>query len=345
MATKNTKLTRILSIDGGGIRGILPGQILVALEEKLQKLDNNKDARIADYFDLIAGTSTGGILACMYLSPSEDNPDRPRFTAKRAVELYLDRGDEIFDISFWQKVRSGGGITDEKYSEKEIEEALDDYLGDLLLSDLLKPCLVTSYDIKNRKGHFFRSHKAKEYQSYNFKVKEAARATSAAPTYFEVARVKSEDNMIYPLIDGGVFVNNPALCAYSEARSIRFDEYREKPKAANMLILSLGTGGTDKKYEYKKAKDWGAVQWIVPIIDIMMSGVADTVHYQLKQIYDAVGKKDQYLRISPELFTADSGMDNASAKNLDALKADGKKNATLSEKDLDKFARMLIANK
>ena len=344
MAT-NSKLTRILSIDGGGIRGILPGQILVSLENKLKTLDNNPDAHIADYFDLIAGTSTGGILACLYLSPSEAKNERPRFSAQKAVELYLDRGDEIFDISFWQKIRSGGGITDEKYSEKELEEALDDYIGKMKLDELLKPCLITSYDIRRRKGHFFRSHKAKLDHSYNFFVKDAARATSAAPTYFEVARVKGDDKQIYPLIDGGVFVNNPALCAYSEARTWKFDSFRGNPKAANMMIMSIGTGGTDKKYEYKKAKDWGAIQWIQPIISIMMSGVADTVHYQLQQIYDAVGKPKQYKRLDPELFTADSAMDNASAENLEKLRKDGEKNAKNFDKEITDFAKMLIANK
>ena len=92
------------------------------------------------------------------------------------------------------------------------------------------------------------------------------------------------DKQLYPLIDGGVFVNNPTLCAYSEARTWKFDTNRDKPTASQMMILSLGTGGTDKSFEYRKAKDWGAVQWIVPIIDIMMSGVAETVDYQLKQI-------------------------------------------------------------
>ena len=340
--TKNTKLTRILSLDGGGIRGILPGQILVSLEEKLQKLDNNPNARIADYFDLIAGTSTGGILSCMYLAPGKNN--RPRFSAAKAVDLYLDRGDEIFDISFLHRLRSGGGITDEKYSEKELEEALNDYIGDLKMSELLKPSLITSYDIKRRKGHFFRSHKAKKDESYDFLVKEAARATSAAPTYFEVARVKGMDKQLYPLIDGGVFVNNPTLCAYSEARTWKFDNHRNNPKAAEMLILSIGTGGSDKSYEYKRAKDWGAVQWIVPIIDIMMSGVADTVDYQLRQIYDAVGAPDQYVRLSPELFTADSAMDNASAENLTKLKNDGEKNAKNFDKELTAFAEKLIDN-
>lgn len=341
----NQKLTRILSIDGGGIRGIIPGQILVALEEKLQKTDNNPRARLADYFDLIAGTSTGGILTCIYLSPSANDPSRPRFSAREAVELYLDRGDEIFDISFWHKVRSAGGITDEKYDESNLEEALNDYLDDLMLSELVKPSLITSYDIKNRKGHFFKSHKAKKDKSYNFLVRDVGRATSAAPTYFEVARVKSETKMVYPLIDGGVFVNNPALCAYSEARTTRFDRFRDKPKAAEMAILSIGTGNQDEPYQYKKAKNWGAVQWIVPIIDIMMSGVAETVDYQLKQIYDAVEKPRQYLRISPDLGNASPKMDNASMENLKALKQAGIDNAKKFDNPLTDFVKLLIDNK
>ncbi len=343
----NKHLTRILSIDGGGIRGILPGQILVSLEDKLKKLDNNPDAAIADYFDLIAGTSTGGILACMYLCPSEGNKKRPRFSAKKAVELYLDRGDEIFDVSLWQKLRSMGGVSDEKYSADELEEALQDYIGDLKLDKLLKACLITSYDIKRKKGHFFKSHKAKVDDAYNFFVKDVARATSAAPTYFEVARVKADDNQVYPLIDGGVFVNNPALCAYSEARNIKFDNNRNKPTAAKMMILSLGTGSSsaDNGYEYKKSKNWGAIQWVKPIIDIMMSGVADTVDYQLKQIYNAVEKPEQYIRLEPQLFTAESAMDNASVQNLQALKNDGERNAKDFDKEITRIANMLIENK
>lgn len=343
----NKPLTRILSIDGGGIRGILPGQILVSLEEKLKNLDNNPNAAISDYFDLIAGTSTGGILACMYLCPSEKDKTRPRFSAQKAVELYLDRGDEIFDVSFWQKLKSMGGVTDEKYSEDELVEALEDYIGEIKLNELLKPCLITSYDIKRRKGHFFRSHKAKTDPAYNFYVKDVARATSAAPTYFEAARVKADDNQVYPLIDGGVFVNNPALCAYSEARNLKFDNNRNKPKAAEMMILSLGTGSStaDHGYEYKKSRNWGAIQWVKPIIDIMMSGVADTVDYQLKQIYNAVEKPNQYIRLAPKLFTADSAMDNASAKNLQALKNDGEHNAKDFDKEITRIAKMLIENK
>ena len=340
----NSKLTRILSIDGGGIRGIIPGQILVSLEKKLQEIDGNPNGKIADYFDLISGTSTGGILACLYLCPESDTSNAARFSAEEAVELYMERGDEIFDVSIWQKIKSGAGILDEKYSANELEDALEDYLKDLKLNQLTKPCLITSYDIRRRHAHFFTQHDAHK-ASHNYFVKDVARATSAAPTYFETARVKSMTNITYPLIDGGVFVNNPALCAYSEARNIDFDDSRKKPIAKDMVILSLGTGNIDTPYYYNKAKDWGMVQWIKPLIDIMMSGVSETVNYQLMQIFDAVEKPKQYLRIDPDLGNASREMDDASLENLKALKEAGVASAKKFDKDLTGIAQLLIDNK
>jgi len=334
------KCIRILSIDGGGIRGIIPGQILVALEEKLQKLAKDKTQRIADYFDLIAGTSTGGILTCMYLCPGKGSA-RPRFSARDAVELYLERGDEIFDVSLWQKIKSVKGLKDEKYSASELEEALDDYLDDLKLKDLIKPCLITAYDIKRRKTHFFRQHVARVKESRNFFLKDVARATSAAPTYFEAARVKSFTNITYPLIDGGVFANNPTLCAYAEAR-----KFSKKPTAKDMRILSVGTGRVKKSYPYKEAKDWGMLEWVKPVLDIMMSGVSETVDYQLKKIFDSVGKPDHYLRIDTELPSwVSPEMDNATPENLQALREFGVNTAENFTGEIERFARLLMEKK
>ncbi len=341
----NTKLTRILSIDGGGIRGIIPGQILVYLEKKLQKLDKNPRGKIADYFDLLAGTSTGGILVCTYLCPEEENSAVPRFSAEDAVELYMERGDDIFDISLKQRILSGGGLLDEKYSALELEDALNDYFKNLKLSQLIKPCLVTSYDIRRRRAHFLTQHDAKKKQSHDFFVKDVARATSAAPTYFEVARIKSMSNITFPLIDGGVFANNPTLCGYSEARNLNFDKSRSKPTAKDMVILSWGTGNMDTPYYYKNAKDWGLIQWVKPLIDIMMSGVAETVDYHLKQIFNAVERPDQYLRIDPDLGDASREMDDASIENLNALKEAGTECALSHDKELTELAKILIANK
>src|SRR3954463_2427276 len=119
---------RVLSIDGGGIRGIIPGQILVNLERYLQAQSGNTALRIADCFDLIAGTSTGGILTCLYLLPDSVGPrpagtkPRPRFSAKDAVDLYLNYGDDIFQVPLFQRLRSLGGLADEKYSATVLEK-------------------------------------------------------------------------------------------------------------------------------------------------------------------------------------------------------------------------------
>jgi patatin-like phospholipase/acyl hydrolase len=327
------KKIRILSIDGGGIRGILPGIVLTQIEKKLQKKTGDSNIRLSDMFDFMAGTSTGGILSLAYLTPNEDN--RPKLSAQDAVNIYLDRGDEIFDVSAWQKIKSGKGILDEKYNASELEEALEDTFGDLKLSNLLKPCIITSYDIRNGKPHFFKQHKS-ENGIYNFNIKDVARTTSAATTYFETERIKNELGTPYPLIDGGVFVNNPALVAYSEVRSMNFSEIEHLPTAKDMMIVSIGTGSVSKKYEYKKAKNWGAVGWIKPIIEIMMSANSQTVHYHLMRIFETLNDSDKkdYHRLEPKIVNADTEMDNARVENLQKLKEDGL--SYISEANIDK---------
>jgi patatin-like phospholipase/acyl hydrolase len=336
-----SKFFRILSIDGGGIRGIIPGRILVAMEEKLQKETNDPDKRLADHFDLIAGTSTGGILTCIYLSPDSEDPQRPRFSAHEALEIYLNRGNEIFHIPIWQKVKSGAGILDEKYRLSGLEAVINDYLHDLKLSDLIKPCLITSYNIEHRAAFFFTQHDARQDVSRDFLLRDVARATSAAPTFFECADVKSATQVSYPMIDGGVFANNPALCAYAEARTM---EDAQKPTAKQMVILSLGTGAVKAPYHFDDAKDWGAVQWIRPVLDIIMSGVAETVDYQLKRIFEAVEATEQYLRIQPQLPPERADMDNAEPTNLEALNEIGQKIAEENDDRLDEFVQLLVAS-
>lgn len=328
---------RILSIDGGGIRGIIPGQVLVNLERILQDRSGKPGARIADFFDLFAGTSTGGILACTYLVPEVDKAT-PRFTAQQAVDLYLEHGDEVFDLTIWQRIISVGGIADEKYSAVGLEAALNNYFGNTKLSDLLKPCLITAYDIQRRQAFFFRQHRARQSEGANFFVRDVARATSAAPTYFEPARVKSNSGVFYPLVDGGLFANNPALCAYAEARN-----WPEAYTAKDMMILSLGTGQDDRAYDFDRARNWGAVAWVKPVIDIMMSGVSDVTDYHLRQIYDAVGRSDQYLRIAPTLGNASPALDNASPENLAALRQAGQYAAEQHYDELTDFVDKLLS--
>lgn len=344
----NSKV-RILSLDGGGIRGIIPATIMVEIELRLQQRSGNSDARLADYFDLVAGTSTGGILTGIYLCPNENN--RPKFTAGEALDLYLKNGKDIFQMEFLSQVAKLYVVFNEMYPHKHIEALLDKYFGNTELDDLLKPCLITAYDIRNRRAHFFNSVDARTKNIYNYKLKDVCRATSAAPTYFEPAKIESLQGADYTLVDGGVFVNNPALAAYSEARTIRFSKEvnaskPDFPTAKEMMIVSIGTGTVKTPYHYDKIKNAGLIAWLPIVIDIMMSGNSETVDYHLQKMFNTLSEADEkdYYRLEPSLQDGSSEMDEVTDKNLKNLHEAGLHFVAKNDKLIEEIVEKLIAN-
>lgn len=345
-----TKKITILSIDGGGIRGILPGVILSYIEEQLRAKEGAQ-ARLSDYFDLMAGTSTGGILTCMYVTPGEDG--RPKFTAPEAVDLYLKNGAKIFSIPFGRRIINWFGLFEAKYPVKNIEQILRDKLKDAKLSQALKPCLITAYEIFQRKTVFFNQVDTRKGTTSDYMMRDIARSTSAAPTYFKPARIESTFGAPLFLVDGGMFANNPSMCAYAEARTLRFkeilkrDDKHDYPNATEMLMISIGTGSDGDPYPYSKAKKWGVIGWLVPLIDILMSGNSETVHYELNQMFGAVNpaNKANYFRLEPTVETAKNSMDLATPENMHALEEAGKTFVTNNADQLDQIVELLIANK
>jgi patatin-like phospholipase/acyl hydrolase len=334
--------TRILSIDGGGIRGIVPGQVLVNLEKYLQTQSGDPGLRLADCFDLIAGTSTGGILACIYLFPElgarSSAKARPKFSAQDAVDLYMNYGDDIFTVPLFKKLTSLGGLADERYPATVLQHTLSQYFGDARLSQLLKDCAITSYDIAERQVVVFNSRDNRDGQRLDkeFFVRDVARATSAAPTYFEPANIVAADRSVRPLIDGGVFANNPSLCAYAELTT-------SAKGIEDVALLSIGTGGVEKRFSYSEAKDWGALGWVKPLIDITLTGVAEAVDYQLQKLYQAAGRSEQYLRINPRLGAHTSPeLDDARLANMKHLQEDGDRTYTENAARLEAFARLFL---
>lgn len=327
--------TRILSIDGGGIRGILPGQILISLEAKLKKISGDPDARIGEYFDLIAGTSTGAILGAAYICPDVDG--RPKFSAQEAVNFYLDDGDEIFDVGFWRSIGTLGGLNDEKYSAIELERILKDAFGDVKLSELLKPTCLVAYDVTRRIPVIFKQHTAVD-KNKDFLVRDALRGSTAAPTYFEAARIYSLPPLKqkFVLVDGGMVANDPALCAYSEA--IKFDGVKG---IKDMVIVSLGTGKQLKGYAYSEIKDWGPLGWAKPSIDIALEGGPQMTEYYLGQVASTV-KNSKFYRIQPDLYGADPALDNATPENLERLRDAGIRNADAFDETLEEIAESLV---
>lgn len=323
-------LIKVLSIDGGGIRGIIPALILAAIEERTQK-------RIAELFDLIAGTSTGGILALGLTKPGIDNKT-PEYAARDLVNFYEKEGQKIFPSSVFNQVRS---LFDEKYPATGIESVLAKYFGETRLSDVLKDVLIPSYEIELRQPYFFKSTKAKNPQKRNkcnFKMKDVARATSAAPTYFEPLHLETPDKLdSYAFIDGGVFANNPAMCAYVEAKTLF-------PEATDFLVVSIGTGELAASLSYKDVKDWGLLQWAQPILNVTFDGISDTVDYQLQQLLSSEDKPQRYFRFQTPLFAlGERGdhIDDASEEHIRHLKRLAKIIIDKNDKDLNRLCNVL----
>ncbi len=343
------KKITILSLDGGGIRGIISCIILKYIEEELQKWDNS-NARLGDYFDLVAGSSTGGLITSIILYPEEAR--KSKYSVQKGLELYSEKGGDIFQVSFWERLVNPFGLLSEKISEEALEKNLNNFFGKLELKDLTKPCLITSYDIENRRAKLFNSVDA-NINTNNFLVKDICRATSAAPTYFSPARIKSIYGQFFSLIDGGVFANNPALCAYAEARKIPFDEVFKNsqkpnnPSVNDMLIISIGTGAEAKPYHYKKLANAGKLAWINPIIDMLLSANAETVDYQLSQMFATLGSRNQknYYRINPSLRNASPSMDNVRKENIENLIQAGLSYIDENKETLQQIVQKLIKNK
>lgn len=344
------KKIRILSLDGGGIRGIISCVILKFIEEQLQ-IHDHPNAKIGDYFDLIAGTSTGGILASVILFPDENG--KAKFSVQEALDLYAEKGDSIFDISIWRRIINPFGLFNEKISETNLEKQIESVFGNLEIKDFIKPSLITAYDIEARHAKFFTSHDAKTTQLENFYVKDVCRATAAAPTYFEPAKIKSLYNQEFILVDGGVYANNPALCAYAEARKIPFEDItkdkdkKNYPTIKDMIIISVGTGTLLHPYHYEDFENAGKLKWITPLIDILLSSNVETVDYHLRKMYETLSRSNyqNYHRLMPSLKNASPEMDNTTKKNIKELIQAGLTFVEDNKEQLTIIAKKLIKNK
>ncbi|BBB22725.1 patatin family protein [Abyssogena phaseoliformis symbiont OG214] len=328
--------TRILSIDGGGVRGIVPAVILSYLEEKIQQLSSNAGARLADYFDLFAGTSTGGLIIAGLLTPDESG--RPKYTANDIVQLYLEHSKTIFQSSFIQEVKSASGLLDVKYDVKGINLVYQQYFANQTLKELLKPCLIPVYDLIQGENYFFRQHKAVVNEKHNYYLKDAMRAATSAITYFPPANITTVDGLNqHCFIDGGIFAVNPALSAYAEFRRLNPNLY-----FVNTMLLSLGTGRQDTHLDCDAIKHWGAVEWRDVGSNLVTTSLSEVCDYQLNTVY---GKDSNYFRINPFIKPSHSAnIDNSDGEYLDFLYQLGRQAIVFNQKSLNHFASQLVEN-
>ncbi|ESQ53388.1 hypothetical protein EUTSA_v10025343mg [Eutrema salsugineum] len=335
-------LVTILSLDGGGVRGIIAGVILAYLEKQLQELDG-EDVRLADYFDVVAGTSTGGLVTAMLTVPDETG--RPHFAAKDIVPFYLEHTPKIFPqpeglfalLPKLPKLLSGP-----KYDGKYLKNLLSKLLGEKRLHQTLTNVVITTFDIKKLQPTIFSSYQTLTDPSLDVKLSDICLGTSAAPTYFPPHFFSNEDSQgkttEFHLVDGAVSANNPTLVAMTAVSKQILkhnpDMGKLKPLGYDkFLVISIGTGTAKKEENYsaKKAAKWGIISWLyddgsTPILDITMESSRDMIHFHSSVLFKALQSEDKYLRIDDDTLEGDeSYMDLATKPNLDNLVKIGEK--------------------
>ena len=265
----------ILSLDGGGIRGIITAVLLDRLNTHPETSD------FLEGVDLIAGTSTGGIIALAIAKGA---------SPAGLVELYKNLGPSVFTDSLWDNIKDLGSVLGAQYDTEPLERELKAFLGETTtLGQLSKRVLVTTFDLDNlRPEPTRRTWKPKLFHNIGQDNDGEALAykvglyTSAAPTYFPT---------VDGFIDGGVYANNPSMCALAQSQDERV--YKNCPNLTDVVMLSLGTG-TSLTYQEGLNLDWGMGQWVRPLISILMDGVSGIADYQCKKLL-----QENYHRLAP----------------------------------------------
>jgi patatin-like phospholipase/acyl hydrolase len=277
------KTFRILSIDGGGIKGVFPAAFLAAIERSTAK-------RIADHFDLLVGTSTGGIIA-LGLGLG--------FTAEDMLDFYRTHGPKIFPSAWWQRVLHGArGLVQSRYDASALRAALEEVFQDKKLGDATKHLVIPATSANTGDVYIYKTpHHPRFMTDRHETAVNVALATAAAPTYFP-AHVAPTG---VTLLDGGLWANNPSMVGVVEALAIL-----DQPRDA-IRVLSLGCTTTPMRLSAFARRSGGLAAWAKPAVAWLMRGQAVTATNQAGLL---VGKEN-ILRIQPEVEAGVFALDNA----------------------------------
>ncbi|WP_044282909.1 patatin-like phospholipase family protein [Candidatus Amoebophilus asiaticus] len=302
----SNKKFRILSIDGGGIRGIIPARILQGMEEQTGK-------HIFELFDVVIGTSTGSLLSLALVTPNEQGG--AKYKAGDVVGFYRQQGPKIFYSSWVHNLYTGWGLWRPRYNRKNLDAALAELLGDVKLSQTLKPALSISYSLDKALPHVWATQKVILGLQTDHYLKDIAGATSAAPTYFAPKVMYDERGNILHEVDGGIWANNPEFIAI-----IVLDSMEKVPDKKDIIVVSIGTGVCKPNIELcvkevSKLQTAGILGWMLGVkpnlIEMMMSADSEWSRTAMSTLYP------HSYRLQIPIPQSQSRMDDS--RNIDKL--------------------------
>ncbi len=310
----------ILSIDGGGVRGIVAAIVLDALDGEFKAA--GKTCTVSECFDLIAGTSSGALIAAALSFPAPDGGTGP--TPSEIRDRYEADARRIFPQKFFTRLPLIGRLPQlfgPLYRPDGLAAVLTESFGDVVFASARRNLMIPAYSIDPRDTVLFRGGPIYETRPEGdrfgmIKVRDAVQGSTAAPTFFPPHKIESPDRAnSWTAIDGGVYINDPAMAAVAEAmRLFPGDELR---------VISLGTGRQTRNYPFEKARRWGFSEWIsptgrfrTPLISAIQDGQARAVNRQLKYL---LGEKYTRFDYRLEKGRGSDKLDDSSKKNLRRL--------------------------
>lgn len=301
-----------VSLDGGGVRILLS----LYLIENLERLSG------VPFFlwgDAYAGTSAGALAIAALLCPKEPGSKEPLYTPHDVIDILLKNAGIIFSRTRWQALKNPKGLMGPKYKSEPLEDVLSKVLPEWYrLSDMLRPSVLTAFDVNRGVSHFFKSRRA-IFPGENFMLRSVLRVVMAAPTYFPAATIHSlpdsnGGDRSVTAMDGGIFMNNPSFLALLE----NFTAYQTS--LSSIYVISLGTGKASNVGEEDVFKTGGALSVIRPLIDAMMSGTSHAIDHILERLLYSGGTQ-KYFRLNPVIDSQHKELDDASEQNLKRLEA------------------------
>lgn len=324
------KVFKILSIDGGGIKGLYSLYVL----QEFEKFFCKEGETISDYFDLICGTSTGGLIALGIASGKKIDD---------IIKLYEDHGKDIFPNDegkswFGKQLlsikKSFKQLSGSKYSPRVLTTNVDNFFGKRTMADSKNLLCIPSFQIGTNTNIVFKyPHSKLGMPDKTILMRDVALATSAAPTYFPPHNIQSENISGY-FVDGGVWANNPSLVGITEAIKYFVGEGKSYNKYD---VLSIGNINVHENEMLKDPNTYWNMKKIVDLIELLMNSSQSATGIYSKHICEQTGGKLFRIECTNFPYIHDIAMDNSKSDFLQALKTFGKNDgvARLTE---DKFS-------
>ncbi|WP_424097776.1 patatin-like phospholipase family protein [Moorena producens] len=307
---------KILSLDGGGMRGVISARILQDIEKTIKEKYGQE---LHEYFDLISGTSTGSILAAG-IACKMNGEDLIKLYNKEGKNIFLKSTRYLRKLRELSKLFGRGVLYPHEFPDKSEEQGLANVLKrNLVDPDSRKPLtmrdikdlqlLILSYDVFTRNTTWFGNNDPSGWYIENdIPLWQICTASASAPTFFppyQLLYKPDEENpkkKYRPHIDGGVSANNPVLAAIAHAISMKDEGKQNKTKIDDIAVLSIGTGTTTRPYTYDEVNKWGQLGWVSHLPDMFLDPDAENSEHIALRMFRGIGRQ-KYLRLNFEINT------------------------------------------